>query len=207
MQPIYFASDNEGKVATIIAVGERFGVRVVHHRPDPKLLEIQDSSYAAIARFKVQQASYQVNYPVFCIDGGFEIQGLNGWPGTMTKPTLDQLGVDRLLWLAWKESLSRGIIYNALAYIDSSLVEPIVFEDIISGTLIADNRGEVNPKQQWSSLWRHFVPDGTSLTFAQLDERPEVQAAWREQRDRGNSLYNQFFTWLKSRQVEVQESG
>jgi inosine/xanthosine triphosphate pyrophosphatase family protein len=197
MCSIAFASGNVGKVNSVIAAGKRFGITIVHHIPHPELIEIQDESYANVAAFKVKQVRYQLKGSAFCIDGGFGIDGLNGWPGTMTKQTLEQIGNDRFLRVMSQESLMQGVVRNALAYLDSSLTTPVVFEDSIPGTLILEGRGRVNPAHQWSSLWHHFVPFGTLFTFAELEDNPEAQMQWHRTRDTGHSIYSQFFTWLK----------
>jgi XTP/dITP diphosphohydrolase len=166
----------------------RFGVSVVHANielPEPQSYDVKQ-----IAKEKVLYAFKQLNKPCLALDAGFFLDAWNGFPGAYAKFALEMLGVKGLLKLVENESKSCSF-RHCLAFMDSSLSEPVVFEVVLPGTFVQP-RGVVQ-SFHWSELSTVFVPEGHTKTLAELSEDDYVQ--WKNKVDNTYEKLAEFMTF------------
>ncbi|MBL7160432.1 MAG: hypothetical protein ISS93_01105 [Candidatus Aenigmarchaeota archaeon] len=192
MQQVYFATTNKGKINSVSSSLKRYDIEVVQVHldiPEPRSDDLQE-----IAKEKVLFAYDHIKKPAIAQDAGFYIHSCNGFPGAFVNLALNTIGIPGLLKLVDGEP--RGCEFrNCLAYLDSSLKEPVYFESSVKGTLSEQPRGEKG-EHFWSDLSFIFVPEGETKTLAEMgmDEYQE----WREVRLR-DSFSSKFAEWFSMR--------
>lgn len=192
MREIRFATTNPGKIASVSSLLARHGVSVLPVRID--LPELQVVDLRVIAAGKVLAAYAALDHkPVIAQDAGFSMPDWGGFPGPFVKFALQTLGLDGFLTLA-KAKSRRCEFGECLAYFDSSLKEPVLFEGVIPGILADKPRGQLL-ETHWSELVLLFVPEGETKTIAEMNQ-VELDA-WR--RKRGQTSAMKFAEWFAER--------
>ena len=183
---LVFVSGNTGKLASVARLLDPVRVRCVVL----DLHEIQHVSVLEVARRKALEAYDVLGVPVFAEDGGLVIDGCGGFPGALTKPVLDSLGLDRLVavagvlpCVAWFES--------AVAYVDADGTAEFAGRSR-SGHLMPPQDVEL-PDGAWSDLWRSFRPDGAPGVLATLP----ADSPWC--RPSQDSPMTKFASWVHQR--------
>ena len=189
MQKIYYVTTSEGKVNSLRSVLREYGIEM--EWMNLALDESRSYSLKEIAQHKVLQAYKLLRKPVVALDGGFEIDALDGYPWTFCWPA--ERIFDRLPRLLLPDEDRSCSFCNCFAYFDREAEEPIFFESKIEGTLAEEARGEYDPHVHWSRLALLFVPCGRTKTLAEMsaDEYKE----WRKERH-SESYATKFAKWF-----------
>jgi XTP/dITP diphosphohydrolase len=160
LQPVItFASTNQNKFREVESILAARGVRAEFAQLD--LVEIQSDSLEEIASEKAKSAYSKVKRPVIVEDDGLYIDALSGFPGQYSSYVFRTLGNAGILKLLEGSTHLRSAYFRSLiAYSDGSLVQ--LFEGRITGYItetIAPGGWGYDPI---------FVPEGSSVTFAEL---------------------------------------
>jgi XTP/dITP diphosphohydrolase len=190
MKSIIFATKNEGKIISAKRTLTRFGINVIHcslDLPEPRSYDLE-----LIATEKALAAFKEIKKPLIAIDAGFYISSLGKkfkFPGPFINPVLDSIGIKGILKLV--EGKKRECEFKeCLAFYDGYSL-PMLFQSRVIGTLSRASRGE-NRKRSWSSLAKIFIPAGSNLTLAQMDEHQ--YGKWTVMRDTESSI-TKFADW------------
>jgi len=112
---IYFATANRGKYETVSAVLAEAGVEA--ERVDLELAEPRSTDVAAVASAKVLEAWEKLRRPCICVDSGFFIPALGGFPAAYVNFVLGTIGTAGIMRLL--EGKPRACEFrNGLAYFD-----------------------------------------------------------------------------------------
>ena len=172
---VHFATSNEHKFSEARRVLGRLGIRVSMRQA--RLPEIQSPDVSKIAEHKARAAERICAGPFFVEDDALEIASLGGFPGPYSSYALATLGIPGVLRLL--EGRERRARFRASVwYRRGGPGEPLrSVEASASGSIAAQERG---------GGWGYdpvFVPDGGSLTFAQMPDKDSAShrgAALRE---------------------------
>ena len=126
------------------------------------LVEIQSDSLEEIAREKAKVAFSKVGRQVIVEDDGLFIDSLSGFPGQYSSFVLKTIGNDGILKLLAGSTKRSAYFLSMIAFYD--------------GRILSISEGRVNGRitdRITEGGWGYdpiFVPDGTDLTFAELDK-------------------------------------
>jgi len=163
MNKIMFVTGNEGKVK--YAQKYFSDIELVYYKYD--LIEPRSESLEEIAKYKVIQAYEIVNTDCIALDSGFYIESLNGWPGTFVNFNLEKLGLEGFLKLLSFCENRQAYFKECLAYYDGKEIK--YFFGIAKGS-ISTTISDTNYPNQWSQLWRIFIPDNCSKTMSDMND-------------------------------------
>lgn len=156
---IRFLSGNPHKVAEVQRILAPAGVDIVPI--SKKIEELQSEDVEALVRDKLTKAFEAIGRPLFVEHTGLYLRGLNGLPAGLTQIFWDRLEADRFAKLVEGLGDSKVIAKTVLGYCDGRRMH--LFEGAIEGTVPHVPAG---PKSfQWDCV---FVPDGHTLTFAEM---------------------------------------
>ena len=180
---------NEGKVKSAQKYFD--DLELVYYRYD--LIEPRSDSVEEIAKYKVLQAYEQVKTNCIALDSGFFIEELNGWPGTFTNFNLEKIGLEGILKLL-KNVKNRGAYFmDCLAYYDGNEIK--YFYGFTKGS-VASEISSVNHQNQWSSLWKIFIPQNHDKVLAEMSE-----AERNNRNDNHTSPFSEFNDWMKQKRL------
>lgn len=188
---LYFATKNIGKLHSLQQALPK--VKILQAKLN--LPEPRSDNLKLIAKQKVSQAFNKLKKPVLANDAGFYIQSLQGFPKAFVNFTLETIGIQGLLTLT-KDKPKQCEFRQVLAYKDQTLKQPLYFESTARGTLPNRPRGKTK-KQQWSDLFKIFIPEGETKTLAEMSE--EEFNTWRKNRTEPTAM-KQFAEWYNSRE-------
>ncbi|HXU32198.1 MAG TPA: non-canonical purine NTP pyrophosphatase [Thermoanaerobaculia bacterium] len=142
------------------------------------LPEIQSLSYEEIVREKAAEAWRLFKAPLVVEEAGLGLSALGGFPGPLVKWMLEAAGPDAIARTAIALGDPRATAACLLLYKDGE--HEILAEGETHGTLIAPGRG-----RNGFGFDPVFVPDGSGLTYGELDglEKDATShrgKAWRE---------------------------
>lgn len=126
------------------------------------LVEIQSDSLAEIAGEKAKSAYMQVNKPVIVEDDGFFIEALKGFPGQYSSHAFKTIGNEGILKLLAGSANRNASFRSLVAFYDGERLS--ISEGRVDGRIsekITEGGWGYDPI---------FIPAGTDLTFAQLNE-------------------------------------
>lgn len=156
LPPFVLVSGNPGKIAEArIALGFELEAAEVD------LPEIQSLDMLEILRGKAEMAFREVRRPVVVEEAGLELDALNGFPGPLVKWMLQAVGADGIARVGEALGNSRAVAHCLLLFYDGE--HTILGEGRTEGALIRPGRGHHG--FGWDPV---FLPDGGSLTFAEL---------------------------------------
>jgi XTP/dITP diphosphohydrolase len=182
---VLFVTSNYGKVASLKRVLAPFGHTVKQR--SLVLLEPQ-ADLRTIAKHKANAAMAEVKPPFIVQDTGFFLDAWRDFPGAFVGPILETLNFEGLLVLV-EDRIRSCEFRECLAYHDGQKIQ--IFEASIRGILATEARGSDHP-EAWSRLWKLFVPEGYTMTIAEMDEKE--RAEWR--RTRKPDAATKFAQWL-----------
>lgn len=211
MKQIYFATQNEGKVISLMKSLSEYDIEVIHvPLVLPELtdelprggaeviqrllsLEQKPEQLRRIVAGKVRFAYERINEPCIALDSGFYIYSLRGFPGAYVNVALENkfCGIDGILKLV-EEKQRHCEFRNCLAYYDGK--ERVYFESAVKGLLAEASRGE-EKKRSWSKLALVFIPEGETKTLAEMTDSEYEQ--WRTKRR--DFFATKFAEWFSRR--------
>lgn len=164
---LVFASANKNKIAEIKAMLpsdiEVFGLDEIGCFEEiPETADTIEGN----AKLKADYVTKHFGYDCFSDDSGLEIDALDGAPGVYSARYAGEAkdsdaNMDKLL-AALKGNENRGAQFKTVIALNFN-GEQYIFEGIVRGTIISEKRGE-----QGFGYDPIFVPEGKSLTFAQI---------------------------------------
>jgi XTP/dITP diphosphohydrolase len=156
LRSVTFASTNKNKFDEVKSI---LALRVAVNFAHLELVEVQSDSLEEIAREKAKSAYSKVGRPVIVEDDGLYIDSLKGFPGQYSSfvfKTLGNAGILKLL-----EGLGRRASFRSIiAFYDGKDLR--TFEGIVNGTIA------IGAAQGGWGYDPIFIPEGTSVTFAEL---------------------------------------
>ena len=161
LRQVTFASSNTDKFLEAKAILSSFGIEVRFAQMD--LTELQSDSLAEIAEGKAKAAHSRLRDPVFVEDDGLFIDSLKGFPGQYSSFVFQTIGNNGILKLLAGTADRSASFRSIIAYFDGRALS------ISEGNV----RGKIS-KVMTEGGWGYdpiFIPDGSSLTFAQLAEQ------------------------------------
>jgi XTP/dITP diphosphohydrolase len=162
MLEVRFLSSNEFKVAEAKQILAPASVSVI--RVDRKIEELQTEDTNRLVKDKALKAFAEIGRPVFVEHTGLYLSYMNGLPGGLTQIFWDTLKADAFANIFGKAPDNSAIAKTVIGYIDGR--EFFIFEGEINGTIAPEPIG--NRDFQWDCV---FIPNGHSLTFAELGEK------------------------------------
>lgn len=172
---VRFLSGNTHKINEAAAILAAVGVEVVPLRI--KLAELQTPDTELIVKDKAAKAFHQVGHPLFVEQTGLFIDRLNGFPGGLTQVFWDTLKADlvsELFGLGEKTGVTARTI---VGYCDGRTIA--LFHGEIGGRIAPKPLG--NREFQWDCV---FIPDGETLTFAEMGDRKNAISMRRRALDK-----------------------
>src|SRR4030043_2433592 len=124
------------------------------------IAEIQSLDLDEVITQKAKDAYKIIKKPVLVEDISFEIEALNGLPGTFIKFFLKTLGTEGTVALVSKKKTDKKVT-AAVAVYDGKKLK--VFKGIVHGTLSPENKGPFG-----FGFDKVFIPNGYIQTFAQM---------------------------------------
>lgn len=124
------------------------------------LLEIQSLDLKEVIKNKAKEAYKKLKKPVLVEDISFEIESLNGLPGTFIKFFLKTLGTEKTASLVGKKKTDTKVT-AAVAIYDGKKLQ--IFKGIVYGTLSSKDKGDFG-----FGFDKVFIPKGYTQTFGQM---------------------------------------
>lgn len=158
MKDMVFITGNQNKAD---ALARWLGISVEHQKIDQN--EIQSLDLRDVVEHKARQAFEVIKAPVLVEDVALSFTAMGRLPGTFIKWFLEEIGNDGLCRLADGlpiREAEAAIIYGLF---DGQKMK--LFEARQQGTIAEKPRGDAG--FGWNPV---FIPDGSSLTYAEMDE-------------------------------------
>ena len=143
-----------------------------------ELAEIQSLDILEVLRHKADEAARHVAGPFIVEETGLELDAMNRFPGPLVKWMLDATGAEAISRVANLLQNDRATARCCLLFRNQG--KSIVAEGTTSGRLVLPPRGDKG--FGWDPV---FVPDGETLTYAELpagekDRLSHRGRAWRQ---------------------------
>ena len=170
--PFVLVTGNAGKIAEA-----RLAVGMDLEAVEVDLPEVQSLDYHEVLRAKAEEAWRRIGRPLVVEEAGLDLAALNGFPGPLVKWMLQAVGAEGIARTAASLGNVRAAARCFLLYKDGE--REILAEGRTDGTLVLPGRGAHG--FGWDPV---FLPDGSTLTFAELtgSEKDPVShrgKAWR----------------------------
>ena len=156
-------STNKNKVASIARDLKKYGIKLRHI--NMSLPELQSNDFNQVAMEKARVAFKAIGKPCIVQDSGFFVTSLNGFPGVLTHPVLDMIGIDGILKLTEGRNRECGF-EHVIAYYDG-VGEPHKFGSKTFGTMTKRPIGS-RKSYHWSRLFEIYLPNGSKKTLSQM---------------------------------------
>ncbi len=181
LNKVYFATGNKGKFESIKKDLAFYNIEL-YHCPYTFKKELDSPKLSEIASDKVIKAYSQIKKEIICVDAGFYIHSLNGFPRHKVNPALKNYGIEGILELV-KGKKRDCEFRQCLAYMGPNIEYPKIFESITRGSISYEKKGTIENKPYlWSELGLIFIPSGFSQTLAEMSY--ENYISWRKSREK-----------------------
>jgi XTP/dITP diphosphohydrolase len=167
MQYINFATTNQNKIKEASHI---LGIAINSLEID--LLEPQSLDVTEVSIIKAKDAFSKTQLPVIVEDTGLAINSLNGLPGALIKWFIDTIGNDGIIRILSTYTDRKAYAITSVAFCDGGKVK--VYTGQISGCISLEPRGENG--FGWDKI---FIPDGSSLTFAEMSQEEKNNFSMR----------------------------
>lgn len=190
---ITFITSNVGKVTSMRKYLSEIGYEVV--RKELPMVEPQADTLEEVAIAKAKQAYEILKMPLVVQDSGFCIDALNNFPGPYTKYVVETIGVDGIIKIM-ENYEDRGCRFmQALTYVDENGSLITFTEDTEVGT-IADTVDPYDHPDDWSSLWKIYIPEGYTTTLNHIIDKDDEKFHERKEK---KAVFSQLAHWLKEK--------
>ena len=194
MKKLIFATSNQGKATSLKRHLASVGVPVTVEARPLELIEPQADTALEVALSKARQAFALLSQPVIVDDSAFHITALGGFPGPYIKYMLSTLGIEGIMAFMKGQKDRTAYFESHLVYIDEHGTEH-VFSDAPYRGVIAQSSDSYSHPDEWSPLWRIFIPEWTTKTISQLTDTERMEHAKEAS---ANDAYVQFAEWYRS---------
>lgn len=158
---IRFVSGNEFKIKEVQSILIEDGIEIIPI--SLKIEELQTEDVHKLVRDKVLKAFDQIGKPVFVEHTGLYIKSLNEFPAGLTQIFWDKLKADKFAEFIGNLKDTSLTAKTIIGYCDGKKIK--FFEGSIGGRV--PNKPVGNRDFQWDCV---FIPDGYSVTFAEMGE-------------------------------------
>lgn len=158
MTELTFISGNQHKIDLL---AKWLAVPIPHRKID--LPEIQSLDSHEVVAHKAREAYKIVGAPVLVEDVSMVFSAMGRLPGTFIKWFIEELGIDGLCTLASSLPDQRAVCTITYGLYDGATME--YFESAQPGVIASEPRGTNG--FGWNAI---FIPDGTVLTYAEMDD-------------------------------------
>ncbi len=158
LDDLVFVTSNLGKLRE---AEEVLGHPLAHHALD--LAELQSLSLEEVVRAKARAAWERLRTPVLVEDTGLELAGLGGFPGPLVRWLLASVGAAGICRLAHAFADPRAVARCMVCATDGT--EEVLGVGVVRGVISEAPRGRRG--FGWDPS---FVPDGSSLTYGEMEE-------------------------------------
>jgi XTP/dITP diphosphohydrolase len=165
---IIFASNNINKIREINSVlGDSFTLLSLQEINMTEEIPENEMTLEENALYKARHIFKATGMNVFADDTGLEVEALNGSPGVHSARFAGEnkdsgANIEKLLSLLQNETRRDARFRTVIALIYDS--REYIFEGVVNGRIIHEKRG-----RQGFGYDPVFIPDGKSLTFAEMD--------------------------------------
>jgi hypothetical protein len=166
MLNIVFATSNAGKLSYLQRELDNLGLghEITLEQLKMDLTEIQSIDIAAISLHKAKQAYAELGKPVLVMDGGFYIDGLNGFPAAYVRDMVDTIPIE-----TWAKIVSVLDVKTCqFRNVSTIMFGPDDYKQFFDTTgdifTLTDQVWPEDSPFQWSSLWRILVPSKLGYT-------------------------------------------
>ncbi len=184
MSELVFVTTNNGKFHSAERDLAKYGITLVQRNIE--IPELRTYDFREIAKLKAVQAFQQVRSPLIVNDAGFFMNAYGGFPRTYVNFALETLGLEGIHKL-FNGTDRKCEFRQAVAYLEPGMDAPEIFETHVPGTA-SMYISDVEKPNQWSPLWRIFVPQGQSKTLADMSD--DEYNSWVS--TRGKSVWDLF---------------
>lgn len=166
MLNIVFATSNAGKISYLQRELDNLGlgndVKLEQLKMD--LTEIQSIDIAAISLHKAKQAYAELGKPVLVMDGGFYIDGLNGFPAAYTRDMVDTIPLETMAKIVSVLDVKTCRFKNVATIMFGPDDYKQFFDTTGDVFSLTDQVWPEDSPYQWSYLWRMLVPTKLGYT-------------------------------------------
>ncbi len=180
MRAVTFASTNQNKYREVRSILSTHGIAVDFAQVNP--IEIQSDSLEEIAGEKAKSAFAQVGRAVIVEDDGIFIDILKGFPGQYSSYAFKTIGNEGIMKLLAGSADRTASFRSIIAFYDGKYLS--ISEGRVDGR-ISDKITEGG--------WGYdpiFVPAGTNLTFAQLEDKKNEYSHRKKALDKFANWYS-----------------
>lgn len=161
MKTVVFVTHNDGKFRE---AQEKFkSLKVELQQYKDGYPEIQADTLEEVALYGVEYLEKRISLPFFLEDAGLFIDVLNGFPGVYSAYVFKSIGCEGILKLLENVSRRTAFFKSVVAYKEPGR-EPILFRGVCAGSIACEKRGF-----NGFGYDPIFVPEGSDLTFAEMD--------------------------------------
>lgn len=160
--PVRFISSNPYKREEFVDLLRVRGYMI--QTSDLKVYEIQTDNIDMLVEDKAIKAFQKLGRPLVIEHTGLSIVKIRGLPGGLTQMFWDTLEAERFAELFGSSPGNEAVARTTVAYCDGMQLHKFTGE--ISGRIVEKPRGDRH--FQWDTV---FVPDGETLTFAEMGLR------------------------------------
>lgn len=160
---------NPGKVAEIKQwLDLDPSIEIIHK--DIPFNEIQDNDIEQVAKHKALAVFAQYSEPFIVEDTGIFFEAYKDFPGMYTKQLFNAVGYKGILKLT--EEDNQAYFKTALAYMDMSLTEPMIFTGVTKGVIAREVGPQGKPGLPYDAI---FMPEGLGKYNSELTDEEDKQ--------------------------------
>ena len=186
MKELVFSTSNPTKFLMGATVCKEYNIALIQNTHD--IDEVQSEDVLHVAKRKAEAAFAFTKQPVIISDDAWEIEGLNGFPGTYAKSVNTWFNADDYIRLT-KDLENRTVnLIQTLVYQDANTSK--VFTCKTTGILLAEARGTAKPT---ATIMEVVCLNKTSgLSIAE-----ELETGTHYSAERTLKVWHEFATWFK----------
>ncbi len=171
---LIIASENKNKIVHVKNVLEPIGIKV-KTVSDLGKIEENGSTYRENALIKAENVFSKFNTPVLADDSGFEIESLNGFPGTVSARFASACGsyeeafriLNSCISLNSNASFTTVLV---LMYKDNEKIVKKIFDGKLKGKFVFPGRGT-----NGFGYCPCFIPEGSDQTLAEMSDETRMK--------------------------------
>lgn len=167
--PKFFATTNPGKAKEVAHILKNNIKQIKIDFVEPQSMDID-----YVGRFKAEYAYKVVGEPVLVEDTSFEVEALNGLPGTLIKFFIDHLGTDGILEIMKGKKNRNATATTEFAFFDGEKF--VTSKAKISGTIPFSQRGSSEKGFSWDII---FVPKNSSKAYGEMTREEKAKISMR----------------------------
>jgi len=187
---ILFVTGNAGKVTSLNKYMPEIGYKII--QMDLSIIEPQADTVEEVCLAKAKEAYAILGKSLVVNDSGFCIDELNDFPGPYTKYVIETIGAEGIVRMMDNLKNRNCHFVQALTYVDENGQMKTFSENSEQGIIAKAVDPDSHP-DDWSDLWRIYIPNGYDKTLNQIIGKDD--AAFHE-RKKKTAVFSQFADYL-----------